>query len=161
MGPEGFQVIIDRAVFWRWHDEQRPSTAVACTPPAVSSASRFVRAGPQRRRDAALGHQRLGHPVAEVVAGALRDHASGHEPRRRAHAARRDTGAGGRGPRVEVGLDGAAEERLQLAQPVVLPAGIAEVVGGANPGATAWAACTASPSLTSSSRSVARLPVDQ
>ena len=30
-----------------------------------------------------------------------------------------------------------------------------------SPGATAWAACTASPSFTSSSRSVARLPVDQ
>ena len=83
---------------------------------------------------AAFGHQGLGHSIAEVVAGPLRKHAAADQPRGRAHAAREVAQPETESALLQVGLDHAAEKRLHLAQPVVLPARVAEIVGRVEPG---------------------------
>ena len=114
-----------------WGSSRR---SVAATPsgspaPASSAAWNSERRRPHRLRQPALGDQRLGHPIAQVIAGALRQDAAAHQPRGRAHATRQIAEPEPEPALLQVGLDHAPEKRLHLPQAVILAAGIAEVVG--------------------------------
>src|SRR5204863_7834424 len=90
--------------------------------------------GPERRGDALRGDQGLRHPISQVIAAPLGEDSPEGEARGRAHATGEILEAEAEAAAVEVVVGGAAEEGFELPEPLVLAAGVAEVIGGVEPG---------------------------
>src|SRR5262249_48805497 len=80
--------------------------------------------------DASGRHQRLSHPVAEVVARALGEHPATDKSSGRAHATGEVTQPKADPAPLEFGLDHSPEKSVELAKPAILATGIPEIVGG-------------------------------
>src|ERR1041385_5678887 len=88
---------------------------------------------PERGGDALRGQQRPRPPVAQVVPARLGENPAEREPRARAHPAGEVLEPEAQAGPIEVVMRSAAEEGLDLAEALVVPAGVAEVIGGVEP----------------------------
>src|SRR5437899_12710346 len=87
-----------------------------------------------RRGGTVLGEVVLDQPLAEVIAGSLREHLSGQQPRGRGHPAGQIAQAQAEAGGVQVVGGRAPQEGVQLAQPAILATGVAEVLPGLESG---------------------------
>src|SRR5467141_2341779 len=93
----------------------------------LRSSSRSSRSGRLWRRSVPGGEVVLDQAETEVVAGALGQHLAREQPSRRAHAAGQVAQPQAEARRVEIRGGGPAQEGVQLAQPPILSAVVAEV----------------------------------